>query len=73
MFEEQYPNIDFITVDTEGTELDVLKSFDTTKYNTKLIVVENNWKDPAIGDYLAQFGWRRDRVIEQNEFFVRDL
>jgi FkbM family methyltransferase len=73
VFGEKYPTVDFITIDTEGTELDVLKSFDTTKYGTKLIIVENNWKDPAIGEYLAQYGWRRDKVIEQNEFFVRKV
>ena len=72
-FDEKYPTIDFITIDTEGTELDVLKSFDTTKYKTKLIVIENNWKDPVIGEYLGQFGWTRDRVIEQNEFYVREV
>ena len=72
-FEEENPVVDFITIDTEGTELDVLKSFDTTKYKTKLIIVENNWKNSEIGDYLAQFGWKRDRVIEQNEFFVREV
>jgi FkbM family methyltransferase len=72
-FEEENLVVDFITIDTEGTELDVLKSFDTLKYKTKLIVVENNWKNSEIGDYLAQFGWKRDRVVEQNEFFVRKV
>jgi hypothetical protein len=39
----------------------------------KPFIVENNWKDPTIGEYLAQYGWRRDKVIEQNEFFVREV
>lgn len=73
VFDEKYPTIDFITIDTEGTELDVLKSFETTRYNTKVIVVENNWEDPAIETYLTQFGWKRDKIIKQNEFFVRKL
>ena len=73
VFEETYPTIDFITIDTEGTELDVLKSFDTTKYNTKLIVIENNWKSPEIEEYLKPFGWIKDKVIAQNEFYVREV
>jgi len=69
----EHPVIDFITIDTEGTELDVLKSFDTTKYKTKLLVIENNWKNAEIEEYLSQFGWTKDKVIEQNEFYVRDV
>lgn len=68
-----HETIDFISIDTEGTELDVLKSFDTTKYNTKLLVIENNFKDQSISDYLIPLGWKLDKVIEQNEFYVRDI
>lgn len=66
-----YETIDFISIDTEGTELDVLKSFDVNKYNTKLLVIENNWNDPEIEQYLNERGWRKDKRIEINDFYIR--
>lgn len=66
-----YPTIDFISIDTEGTELDVLKSFDVNKYNIKLLIIENNFGDKGIEDYLKSCGWRKDNTLEQNEFYVR--
>lgn len=65
------PTIDFITIDTEGSELDVLMSFDINKYNTKLIVLENNFHDAALEEYMKNEGWRKDKVVEVNEFYVR--
>ena len=32
--------IDFLSVDAEGSELDILKNFDFDKYSPKVIVVE---------------------------------
>ena len=36
-------HIDFISIDTEGTELDVLKGFDIPKWNVKMFCIENNF------------------------------
>ena len=35
-----HDTIDFISIDTEGNELDVLKSFDVNKYDIKLLIIE---------------------------------
>lgn len=35
-------NIDYLSIDTEGNELEILKTIDFTKYNIKAITVENN-------------------------------
>jgi hypothetical protein len=67
----RHPIIDFITIDTEGTELDVLKSFDVNKYNIKLLVVENNFNDPYVENYLADKMWVKDKRIEVNDFYIR--
>jgi FkbM family methyltransferase len=71
---ERYFNhsvIDFISIDVEGTELDVLKSFDVAGYNTTLYVVENNFNDADIGRYMKNAGYRLDRRVEVNDFYVR--
>jgi FkbM family methyltransferase len=67
----KYNKIDFISIDTEGTELDVLKSFSIEKWNPKLFVIENNFNDPDIEVYLDQFGYKKDRKLEVNEFYIK--
>jgi FkbM family methyltransferase len=62
--------IDFITIDTEGTELRVLKGFDLARWKVPLLVIENNYADPEIEIYLKNFGYRMDRRYESNDFFV---
>lgn len=66
-----YDIIDFISIDTEGTELDVLRSFDVNKYNTKLLVIENNHNEPHIENYLKEFGWKKDMREEVNDFYIK--
>lgn len=63
--------IDFISIDTEGTELDVIKSIDLEQFKVKLIIAENNFGSTEIFDYLSSIGWKRDRVIQQNEFYTK--
>jgi FkbM family methyltransferase len=63
-------HIDFISIDTEGTELDVLKGFDIPKWNVKLFCIENNFNDPEIEQYLGLFGYRKVRRHEVNDFYT---
>lgn len=67
----QHDTIDFISIDTEGSELDVVKSFDVNAYNIKLMVIENNFNDSDVEDYLLEKGWIKDRRIEVNDFYVK--
>jgi FkbM family methyltransferase len=66
-----HETIDFISIDTEGSELDVLKSFDVNGYNTKLLVIENNYNDPEIEIYLNEKGWVKHKRIEVNDFYIK--
>ncbi len=66
-----HETIDFISIDTEGNELDVLKSFDVSKYNIKLLVIENNFNEDDIEDYLLGFGWIKDQRVEVNDFYIK--
>lgn len=36
--------IDYISIDTEGNELDIIKNFNFKKYNVKIFTIEHNFK-----------------------------
>jgi FkbM family methyltransferase len=63
--------IDFISIDTEGNELEVLKSIDIDSYGVRLLIIENNYNDPVIEHYLSGFGWRKDKRVEVNDFYIK--
>lgn len=67
-----FQSIDFVSIDTEGTELDVLKGFDIHRWKPKLFVIENNYEDPDVAEYLKPFGYKLDKRIGVNDFFIRE-
>jgi len=64
-------SIDFISIDTEGTELDVLKGFSIENWNPKLLVIENNFNEPFIGNYLKQYDYSLQSRVGVNDFYVK--
>jgi FkbM family methyltransferase len=50
--------IDYMSIDTEGGELKILKSIDLKSYDVRVISVENNYEDPAVSDHLLGLGYR---------------
>lgn len=72
--ELQFPTeIDFISIDTENTELNVLKGLDLNKYNVKLLVIENNYNEPFCEDYLKDYGYVKIHRIAVNDFYERKM
>ncbi len=54
-------DIDYISIDTEGSELEVLQGLDLIYYNVRFLTIEHNFEDgkkEAIQAYLAPFGFR---------------
>ena len=64
-------NIDFVSIDTEGTELDVLQGIDFEKYNIFLFVIENNFEDQSCENFLKKYGYCKINRIAVNDFFIK--
>ena len=65
-------NIDYVSIDTEGSELEVLQGLDLNHYNVGFLTIEHNFemeKKHAITEYLAPFGFKP--VLE--EFSYQDI
>ena len=69
----KYDTIDFISIDTEGTELDVLKGFDINKWQPKLFIVENVYNEPEIEEYMKTFGYVKDHRMNVNDFYIKKI
>lgn len=54
-------NIDYMSIDTEGSEYDILQAFDFSKYNVNLFTIEHNWMPPRqkIYDLMVSNGYMR--------------
>ena len=63
--------IDFVSIDTGNTELDVLKGIDFEKYHIKMFVIENNYDEPFCADYLKQFGYIKLHRLAVNDFYLK--
>jgi FkbM family methyltransferase len=64
--------IDFVSVDTENTELDVLKGIDFSKYFIKVFIVENNYDEPFCEDYLKTFGYKKIHRTGVNDIYMQE-
>jgi FkbM family methyltransferase len=65
-----FKTIDFVSIDTEGTELDVLKGFDINKWKPRLFVIENNYNNNEIEQYLNNFSYKKDKRNAVNDFYL---
>lgn len=66
--------IDYISIDTEGSELKILKSFDFDYYKVKLITVEHNYTSQReqIYDFLVSIGYKRvfQEISEFDDWYI---
>lgn len=65
-------NIDFLSIDTEGNELKVIKSIDFSKTNVFAITVENNYREIFIKEYLTSIGFTHVTDLVQDEVYINN-
>jgi FkbM family methyltransferase len=51
--------IDYLSIDTEGSELAILKSLDFARFKIRVLSVENNRNTPQIPDHMRSLGYQR--------------
>ncbi|MGN6605040.1 MAG: FkbM family methyltransferase [Ginsengibacter sp.] len=67
-------DIDYLSIDTEGAEFDILQAFNFEHYSVKIITVEHNYTDKReqICDLLTMNGYKRifDKVSHFDDWYI---
>jgi len=66
-------SIDFISIDTEGNEFDIVASINFDLLDIKSLVIENNYKDNRVKDYLSSFGFELIYKLDCDEVFLNKV
>lgn len=65
--------LDFVSIDVEGGETEVLRGFDIGRWKPAVVVVESNAKNrlPEVRRYFVRHGYAYRHSIDVNDFYVR--
>ena len=64
-------HIDYCSIDTEGGELDILKSIDFSKISIDIISVENNFNSKEFENFLIKKGYVKIESIVIDDIYVK--
>ena len=65
-------HIDFLSIDTEGGEFDIIKAIDFSKIHVEVITIEVNYKnDHRIYNYLTSYGYQYITRLGADEVYKR--
>jgi len=64
-------HIDYLSLDTEGGELDILRTIPFDRITIDVIDVENNYHDPNIRRFLTTHGFKLVKSLEWDELYAR--
>jgi len=65
-------HVDFLSLDTEGSELEILKSIDFSRLTIDVITVENNFDEPIVRDFLEAHGFTYVTRLHVDDVYVRE-
>ena len=64
------PRVDFVSIDVEGLQLDVLRGFDLQKYHPRLLLVEDHLHNLRTHRYLQRRRYRLVKRTARNNWYV---
>ena len=70
LIEAGLPRVDFVSIDVEGHELDVLDGFDLARWRPRLIMIEDMLLHLRLHRYLTRRGFRWLRRTGINNWYV---
>ena len=69
--EHNISDIDYCSIDTEGSEFNIIKSIDFDKTNIKIFSIENNYGNEDIKNYLETKGYILYTKIQWDDIFIK--
>lgn len=63
--------VDYCSIDTEGSELKVLKSLDFDRTNVKIFTVENNYSSGEVHDFLTSKGYIQHSKLHWDDVYIK--
>lgn len=70
LFDAGVSRIDFISVDVEGFELDVLKGFSFNRFRPKLMLLEDFGQSLALHKFMTSQHYKRVRRTGENSWYI---
>lgn len=64
-------HVDYLSIDTEGSELEILTVFPFSKYAVRVFSVENNYHGDAILELMDANGYELARILGADEIYIR--
>lgn len=64
-------DVDFCSIDTEGSEYNIVKSINFEKTMIKVFIIENNYKETEIEDFLKTKDYVLHTKLEWDDVFVK--
>jgi len=68
--ESSSPEIDLLSIDVEGTELNVLKGFSIQKYRPKVMLLEDHLQSLSLHRYVVSTGYKLVKRTGCNSWYV---
>lgn len=65
-------NIDLLSIDTEGSELSIIKAIDYNKFNINTIITEVINGDNGLTDFLKEKGYNKKKEIGYDWIYVKE-
>ena len=70
LLQNNLTDIDLLSIDVEGSELEILRSIDYSQIKIKVILAENNYNDENLRSFLAGKGYRFDSRIVIDDVYI---
>jgi FkbM family methyltransferase len=64
-------DIDFCSLDVEGSEMNILQTIDFNKTNIRVFTIENNYSDPKLRQFMTSQGYKFKGRVNIDDIYVK--